>query len=486
MTKTQSDQSAVSEPTTKNKPNILFLMTEQHRGDCLGIERHPVLQTPNMDALAAGGVRFSHAYSTCPTCIPARRSLLSGQFPATHGMVGYRDGIEWNAPTTLPGALRAAGYHTYLVGRDMHQMPRRKRYGYDHMVTHHQHAEMLLSDNPESGGRFGAGVTHNDWTAHPWPLEEHRHDTNWTVNRALEFLKERDPSSPFFLTVSFLAAHPPLQPPQYYFDRYLRTGVPNPFVGEWADRPPNDGLGLAVSDRRAVLENERLLSARAAYYGLINHVDDQIRRLLSPLVSGIDFSNTIVVFTSDHGEMLGDHYMWHKMMPYEGSAHVPMLFSVPKRFGVRAGTVCDQPVCLEDLMPTLLELAGVPIPDSVEGRSLLPLMRVEDVRWRKHLHIEHAPIHQTLTDGEEKYIWFVEDGREQLFDLKADPHELRDLSSDPDRASRMEHWRREMVRTLAQRSEGFVEGDALVAGRQYQAMLPHARPKETPHKHASD
>ena len=172
--------------------------------------------------------------------------------------------------------------------------------------------------------------------------------------------------------------------------------------------------------------------------------------------------------------MLGDHYMWHKIMPYEGASRIPMLMSVPSRFGVVPGTVCDQTVCLEDLMPTLLELANVAIPETVEGKSLVPIMRGESPNWRQHLHIEHAPVHQTLTDAKEKYSWFVEDGREQLFDLEKDPHELHDLSQESSKKDRMEYWRRELVKQLQGRPEGFVENDTLVAGRVYDSALPHA------------
>jgi len=458
----------------KERPNILLIMTEQHRGDCLGTEGHPVLQTPNMDAIAGEGVRFSRAYSTCPTCIAARRSLLSGQSPATHGMVGYKDNIEWNAPPTLPGVLSKSGYQTYLTGRDMHQHPPGKRYGFDHMVTHRDYFEWLEHRSPDSGGWMGGGVTHNDWTAHPWPLDEYLHSTNWTVERALDFLKKRDPSCPFFLVVSFIAAHPPLQPPHFYFDRYIRTGVPDPHIGDWEKAPPNNGLGQGVESQVVCLQGERLLSARAGYYGLLNHVDDQIRRLFNHMISGIDMANTIILLTSDHGEMLGDHYRWHKMMPYEGAARIPMLVRAPASFGIKAETVLDKPVCLEDVMPTFLEMAGADVPETVEGKSLLPLMRGEDIAWRSHLHIEHSPKHQSLTDGKEKYIWFVKDGKEQFFDLTADPNELHDLINDPGKQERIGYWRKTLVQELKGRPEGFTDGKKLISGRPYPAVLSHA------------
>ena len=462
-----------------DRPNILFIMTDQQRGDCLSIEGHPCLLTPNMDSIAGAGVRFRRAYTTCPSCIAARRSLLTGQFPATHGMVGYSDGVEWDAPPTLPQTLRDAGYQTCLIGRSMHQYPPRKRYGFEHMVVHgwdSDYVPFLQKEAPESGGWFGGGVMHNDWTARPWPLPDHLHMTNWTVNEALKFPRMRDPSCPFLLAVSFIAPHPPLQPPAFYMDRYLRAEIPEPVIGDWAEPPEDDGLGDDVAPSHVALTGEKLRSTRAAYYGLINHVDDQLRRLLNG-ITGIDAAtgrNTVVVFTSDHGEMLGDHYMWRKSVPYEPSARIPLLIRAPDRFGLRKRSAVAHPVCLEDIMPTLLDMAEVDIPDTVEGRSLLPLMRGEEPAWRPHLHIEHAPLHQTLTDGKEKFIWFVGDGREQLFDLEKDPEERRDLIDDPACADRADRWRRLLIEELADRPEGFSDGQRLVPGRPYRATLPHA------------
>ena len=459
------------------QPNIILIITEQHRGDCLSIDGHPVLMTPNMDHIAGSGARFTRAYSSCPTCIAARRSILSGQYPRTHGMVGYRDNVEWTqAPTTLPAALAAVGYHTYHAGRDMHQTPRRKRYGFQHMSTLDDYQQWLAKKAPDSGGWRGSGIMNNDYTAYPWPLEDYMHPTNWTVAEGLTFLQNRDPSCPCFLNLSFLAAHPPLQPPAAYFDRYIRTGVPDPVIGDWATPPENKGLGLDVGSPPACLEGEKLLSARAGYYGLINHLDDQIRRILNPFTGTVDMSNTIVILASDHGEMLGDHYRWHKMVPYEGSARIPFLVQAPGRFGITPGTVLDALVCLEDIMPTLLDMAGVDIPDTVEGKSLLPLMQGQGEKVRDDLHIEHAPAYHCLTNGREKFIWFVADGCEQFFDLKADPNELHDLIADKERQAEIETWRQKMMAALVDRPEGFSDGEKLIPGCAYKPVLPHADP----------
>ncbi|OGV75449.1 MAG: hypothetical protein A3K19_25600 [Lentisphaerae bacterium RIFOXYB12_FULL_65_16] len=463
------------------RPNIVLFVTEQHRGDCLGIESHPVLMTPNMDAIAGAGVRFTRAYSSCPTCIAARRSLLSGQFPATHGMVGYQESVPWTITHTLPAVLADAGYETCWGGRSMHQHPPDSRLGFEHVVKMdyrhpNEYMAFFQQRRPDDWeGVYGTGVMHNDWTARPWHLEEDLHPTNWTVHEALRFLRDRDASRPFFLVVSFLAAHPPLVPPAFYLERYIRTGVPAPVIGDWAIPPPNSGKGMDVSASAVALSGEALLCARAGYYGLLNHVDDQIRRIVNP-VGGVDrmtANNTVVALTSDHGEMLGDHHLWRKTVPYEASARIPLLLRAPPRFGIHPGTVVSEAVGLEDIMPTLLELAGVAIPDTVEGRSLLSLARGEKPKWRPYIHIEHAPLHHTLTDGKEKYIWFAADGREQFFRLTDDPTECRDLAQVPEEAPRVAHWRSQLIEELQNRPEGFSDGTRLIPGRPYPAVCQH-------------
>ena len=313
---------------------------------------------------------------------------------------------------------------------------------------------------------------HNDWTARAWHMDESLHATNWAVNESKRFLERRDTSCPFFLVTSILAPHPPLVPPAFYFDRYLRQELPSPAIGDWCSPPENDGTGLDSSSERVNLQGEMLRSAQAGYFGLINHIDDQIRRLLNP-VDGVHRQtnrNTVVIFFSDHGEMLGDHYRWRKSLPYEGSAHIPFLIQAPERFGIRTGTTHDTPVCIEDLMPTILEMAGVGCPDDTDGHSLLPLMRDETRLDRAYLHIETAPTYQCLTDGKEKFIWYVRDGREEFFDLSSDPREEKNLIRSAEKSDRVGWWRSELVRVLRDRPEGFSNGENLIAGKPYPGL----------------
>ncbi len=456
-----------------NKPNILILFAEQHRGDCLSSAGHPVLLTPNMDEIGGRGTRFSSAYSTCPVCVPARRSLISGQYPCTHA-ARANVATEWEIHNTLPQMLQDDGYQTAWIGRSMHQHPSQKKFGWETMTWQNSREDneyhaFLDRNLPEGGAWYHlSGVMHNDWTARPFHLPEHLHHTNWTIHEAQKFLDTRDNTRPFCITVSFLAAHPPLIPPTFYMDRYLRTGVPDPAIGDWAVPPENGGIGQGVCGTNVDLKGEALLSCRAGYYGLINHLDDQIRRLMNGVLKGVDLSNTVIIYTADHGEMLGDHYCWRKSVPYEGSCHIPMLIRTPPSFGFPAGQVLDHPVSLEDIMPTVLELAGTNIPDTVEGTSLVPLLKGEtDDRWRDYVHVECAPMHHTITDGKEKFIWFTAGGREQFFRLTDDPLECKDLIHAPAEKDKIQMWRKRLIDELKDRPEGFSDGENLIPGRDY-------------------
>lgn len=466
-------------PAHTTRPNILLIMTDQQRGDCLGSEGHPSLLTPNMDSIAAAGMRFRHAYSTSPVCIPARRSLMSGLSPQRHGVVGYAERQEWELDASLPALLRDAGYHTGLVGRSMHLHPPRKRFGFEEMVTNPDYEEFLDARLPEGGGHRGSGVMHNDWTARSYHMPEHLHQTHWTVNEALRFLRRRDPVRPWFLTVSFTAPHPPLVPPDFYFQRYLRAEPPAPVIGDWCEKPSWNGVAPKVDSAHVNLTGEALRSCRAGYYGLINHVDDEIRRLLSP-VTGFDAKNTMVVFTSDHGEMLGDHYLFRKSLPYEPAARIPFLMHLPRSMGeaVRGG-VSELPVCLEDILPTVLDVAGLPAPKGIDGRSLLPvLMGEKPSRWRASLHIEIGGgknAFHALTNGREKYIWFSQTGVERFFDLEKDPRECHDLINSAAAQKRVTKARAELTRRLRDRPEKFVRNGKLVSGRPHGKVIPQSR-----------
>ena len=343
-----------------------------------------------------------------------------------------------------------------------------------------RYTELLLREDPMSRG-FGHGISSNGWTARPWHLDERLHEVYWTVSEGIRFLNQtRDPSCPFFLTVNFCGPHPPFVPPAFYLDRYLRMELPAPAIGDWAEAPARHGLGLGVDSDRTELTGEALRICLAGYYANINYIDDQIHRLFRWGGKTLR-KNTVVIYTSDHGEMLGDHYFFKKALPYEGSARIPLLIRGTPDLGFTPGDIIEAPVSLPDLMPTLLELAGCDIPPSVEGKSLLPFLRgKKDVPWRPYLHGEHSWCYRPeqanhfLTDGRQKSIWFSQTGREQFFRLDEDPFECLDLIDAPEHARSIALWRGRMIETLNGRPEGFVENHQLVAGKPHVPLIPDA------------
>jgi arylsulfatase A-like enzyme len=262
--------------------------------------------------------------------------------------------------------------------------------------------------------------------------------------------------------------------------------MPPPPVGRWAaggavrrlTGAKHDGSERWLNPFRpdtgwGRLRPDVLRRARAGYYGHMTHIDHQLNRLIETLGETGHAGNTVVCFTSDHGELLGDHDLFRKSLPYEGSARVPLILSGPSGTGIRSNAVVSEPVELRDVMPTLLECAGLPVPASVEGKSLLPLARGEKPRWREYLHGEHGAYGQSvqwLTDGRMKYIWWSGTGAEQLFDLRRDPAELHDLG----RSARAEtaRWRARLVCELSGRPEEFAKARRLVTGRPLFSTLP--------------
>lgn len=471
------------------RPNIVLIVTDQQRGDCLGIDGHPVLQTPNLDWIGRSGTFFRRGYSECPSCIPARRTLMSGQAPSAQGMVGYREGVEWNPKHTMAGELSKAGYQTEMIGK-MHLYPQRKRYGFDHVqLAEASHGgvgfeknDYMLALHEKGYTAIDAGVAHgvsaNGWVGRPHYLPEELTHTFWCASRAIEFIRRRDPSVPFFLNVSMVDPHPPLTPPQWYYERYINRELPEPVVGDWVSWFDYAERGLSVDASRIRIEPDLIRCARAAYYGLINHIDDQVGRIMNFLKRERLFHNTFILFTSDHGEMLGDHNMYRKTFAYEASARVPFLAKPAATMDYPGEITTFAPVGWQDIMPTCLDVAGVDIPDTVTGRSILPLMRGEEAGWRDVLHGEHSPCYarddgmQFLTDGHSKYVWYSQTGQEQLFNLDEDPNELHDIAREPDAEARVAPWRRRLVEILKDRPEGFSDGETLKVGCTHKELVP--------------
>jgi len=470
-----------------DRPNVLLITCDQLRGDSLGCYGHPVVETPYLDQLAHEGIRFTHAYSACPSCIAARASILTGMMSRHHRRVGYKDGVLFDYERTLPGEMARAGYHTQGIGK-MHFYPPRNLCGFHNVVLHDGYL-LIERKTPQDYGladdylfwlreRAGCdadlilhGLGCNSWVARPWPYPESVHPTTWATSQAVDFLRRRDTTKPFFVWLSYVRPHPPLDPPQVYYDQYIHQTFPEVPVGDWADeRVPM----TSVDDRAGYMGRRQLHRARAAYFAQITHIDHQIGRLLQYLKEYQVRDNTYILFTSDHGELLGDHNLFRKSLPYDGSARVPWLLIPPKDYPFARGVAIDKPVELRDIMPTILDACGVEIPPTVDGLSLLPLVRGEAIEWRPYIHGEHAYGHRSnhyITNGKAKYIWFSQDGREQFFNLVDDPCEIHNSIASPEVAVEVDWCRRMLVSELEGREEGYTDGKRLVPGRATKGVL---------------
>ena len=475
-----------------HRPNFIVIHTDQHRGDCLGVTgRRKGLYTPNLDSIAHQGIQFSSCYASCPVCIPQRWSLLTGQEPATHGVLDNVAIPFVPFETTLPTEMGRGGYQTALVGRTMHTYPFSHPYGFEYYLPGDPSSEFKDSKDPfftylrdnnssDCGGYYGCGASNNSRVGAPFHLEDHFHQTKWATNRALDFLDQRDNSRPFMLFIGYYAPHSPLNPPEKYFNMYYnRDDLDEPFISDWDIPPVNSGPTISPYIN---LKDEELRAARAGYYGNITFLDNQIGRILEKLTF---MPNTYLIFTSDHGELLGDHYAFHKSRPYQGSVHIPFLIKGP---GMKGSRVIDRPIGWQDIMPTILDLANLPVPDSVDGNSLAPLLKIHEdnnIKWRDYIHGEciqpnltyygvegqtkennliYEEGAQYLTDGRMKYIWYSSTGREQLFDIANDYGEYFDLSDKAEYSSELTLWRHRLIQCLKNRPEGFTDGKQLIAG----------------------
>lgn len=481
------------ENATKRQPNILLIMTDQMRGDCMGTAGHPDVKTPNLDHLAACGVRYTNAYTACPSCIPARCALHTGLKQEHHGRVGYQDRVPWQYPVTMAGALAKAGYYTQCVGK-MHVHPLRNLMGFHNVELHdgylhaYRNGNVPYVENQRIADDYfywlktqlgidrdvtDMGLECNSFTARPWMYEERLHPTNWVTDRSIDFLRRRDRSMPFFLMASYLRPHPPFDAPEYFFSMYRDMELTPPPIGDWADADRLRRLGRFTDADTGSCDPELMRQARIGYYACISHLDNQIGRLLDALRDDGCHQDTVILFTSDHGELLGDHHTFRKTRPYQGSIHIPLLMArVPR---IKPGSVSDRLTELRDILPTLTELAGVDTPEGVDGVSLL-----QDPD-REYLHGEHSGgdlgNHYIVTKTD-KYCWFTQSGREQYFRLDKDPKELHDAIEEPDCQERIAHLRSLLIQELTGREEGYTDGLRLIPGRPEKCCLSFLPPRQ--------
>jgi arylsulfatase A-like enzyme len=423
------------------KKNVLFVSVDQWPGHLLGAAGGNDIDTPTLDQVARNGVRFSNCLSECPICIPARRSMMTGADPRAHGdRVFTPDKTRPELPL-LAETFRDAGYQTGAVGK-LHVYPARDRIGFEQLESFEEGRpqlggpddwEIFLADNGEAGNGYAHGMSNNSYEFRPWHLSEDQHPTNWLTRQMCRMIQRRDPTRPQFWHLSYNFPHPPIVPIDAYLQAYAGRDVEAASRGSWSEQI--DGLPVALQKvvrSWPTLSADQISAMRRAFYAQCTQIDHQLRLVIGTLREQLLLDDTVILFTSDHGDMLGDHGLYAKRLMYRGSAHVPMIImGAEGDESVTPGSVDDRLVGMQDIMPTLLTMAGLPVPESCTGRSMITGKRRESFYCEAR---EDDGATRMVTDGRLKLIWYPAGNHVQLFDMLEDPAEIENLADNPDMA----------------------------------------------------
>ncbi|MHB1356086.1 MAG: sulfatase family protein [Anaerolineae bacterium] len=421
----------------EQRPNILFIFTDQQRGDTIHAGGNPVIRTTHLDRLCREGVRFSNAFTPSPECVPARCALITGKYPHHTGCFSNADPMP-QASDTFMSALGAVGYRTHAIGK-LHFTP-------------HSHALRGLQSR-EYQEEIGGSVAEDDYLRYlqaagyghvydpmgsrgemyyipqPAQMPARHHATNWVGERAEVFLREQDKQQPFFLWASFIHPHPPFSPPTPWNKLYRAALMPPPH--EPADYAYLQTYINKVQNRYKYRDHGSDLNLlrvmKAYYYACISFIDFQIGRMLNVLEETGQLDNTLILFSSDHGEYLGDYGCFGKRGMLDAPARVPLLARYPQRFA--PGSECVTPASLVDIYPTILAAAGYHARESLAGVDLAELAGPQAARYSDrtvYSQWQHgADGLYMAVNSMSKYIYSAPDRREYLFDRIADPQETR-------------------------------------------------------------
>lgn len=455
-------------------PNILLVMTDQLTPFLTGAYGHSVVQTPHLDRLAARGIRFDAAYTPYPLCAPARAAFITGQYASRLGCYDNAAVLHAGEPT-VAHALTNAGYETVLSGK-MHFIGPDQCHGFRHRLTTDVFpANIDWVPVMDEDGNFPLGGHAHHYVppnvgVRPWTkFLSYDEETHF---RALEYIRERgrtQAEEPFFLVASYHHPHDPFHVTQELWDLYDGAEIAIPtFPADLEERYSAMDRWLNQvheTDRVDLDDPENLYQLRRAYYGLVTYIDRKVGSLLDALAQTGQRDNTIVIFTSDHGDMLGEKRMVQKRCFYEWSVRIPLIITFPD--GRYAGQKVTQPVSLLDLAPTLLDLAGVPAKEQlpVDGASLVGLFdgcnQDERIVFSEY-HVEKVKAPGFMVRrGKYKYIYIHRHG-EQLFDLEADPEEWTNLAQHPPMQPLVEDLR---ALILAQFDPDQIEADGATSVR---------------------
>lgn len=464
---------------SNRRPNILWYCADAQRYDTIHALGNPVIRTPTLDRLIGRGVAFTRAYCQNPICTPSRASFLTGRYPASTHV--YRNGNAFFPPSEVPVTkiLADAGYDCGLAGKLHLSTAKRGEVRHDDGYRFFQWSMMPLPDDSDADNAYFRWLR-EEKKVDPYELygghagfcgkgvPSELHQVTWCTEMTIRHITQKR-DGPWLMSVNPFDPHPPFDPPPEYFGRYQPADMPPPLFRPADLERQRDFMNIRQNQVEAVdprgpmpdpaqlrADNQAARSykgptqfngqvIKAAYYAMIEHLDHQLGRILAVLEETGQLGNTLVLFHSDHGELLGDHGLLFKGCRFfEGSVHVPMIFSWPGRFqeNVHSPALVE----LVDMAPTLLEAAGVSVPYAMQGQSLLPLLTgrkdpamhkdcvVCDFNDSVGYSVVQTPTQATMTfDGRYKMVIYHRHGDlGELFDLEEDPGEFDNLWNRPD------------------------------------------------------
>ena len=408
-------------------------MTDQHRKDAIGAYGNPVIKTPNLDALAKSGVMFENCYVQHAACMPSRASIFTGRYPMAHRV--RSNGVPLpKGETTLAHVFARNGYQTGGAGK-FHFIP---HYPYrSPLPMMETHPEPYYGFQEFHLGEDGRSGEHWVWIKRNYP-EYHKkpdhqiplklHNSYWSASHTIDFIRKcAKRSQPFFAFCSFVDPHHSYNPPSPYREMYKKEDMPKPIrkPGELDDKPPH------LKTRAKKLEGVRkdVEYNRTQYYGEVTFIDDSIGRILKVLSELKLREDTLIVFTSDHGDMLGDHWLYFKGLAYPESANIPLIFNWLGH--LKAGKVVNGITQEIDIFPTIMELVGIDNPAGVQGKSQARLLTTNsnDTGY-EYAYIEHAGSEYSLRSLKWRFTYFRGKEHGELYDLEKDPHEFVNLWND--------------------------------------------------------
>ncbi len=448
-------------------PNILLITTDQQRADTIAALGNPVIHTPTLDRLVHEGTAFTRCYTPSPVCVPARHALATGLPP--HKINCFDNGVDQMPFPSLMERLAAQGYQTHGVGK-MHFSPDLWRnWGFESRDTSEEIQPItseqddfcrFLRDNGFEHAKEPHGVrSEMYYLPQPSQLPARLHNTNWVAERSLEFLERRDQGRPFFMWTSFIKPHPPFEVPTPWDKRYRAAEMLPPFRPEGFEGLLTywNHFQNRYKYRDKGYDEMLLRTIKATYYACITFIDHQVGRLLAGLGEVLD--DTLVIFTSDHGELLGDYGSFGKRSMLDAAARVPLLVRYPRKFA--AGARCDAPTTLLDIWPTCLALTDDPeVRVSAEGQNLADVAGggAERTGERTIVYSQYSSgatgLYGAMTK-ELKYIYSAADERTWLFDLVRDPRETHNFASNPSYGARQEELKERLIARF--QADGYLE-----------------------------